>query len=179
LVNDSSEMEAVLNGSDSYDDAKPYAAGYVLLRYFAKQGSNSEPPKTVALQIGTKANQAIMLGFGDMRSTALGLKSTDGKTVSLATQKKANSAINIFDRAIEKALNQQTSIGALQSRLEYTSSNLVIAAENVQNSESVVRDADMAREMTEYTRNNVLLQAAQSMLAQANQNSSGVLSLLQ
>ena len=73
----------------------------------------------------------------------------------------------------------QTTIGALQSRLEYTVRNLTTASENVQSSESVIRDADMAKEMTNYTKHNVLLQAAQSMLAQANQNSSAVLSLLQ
>ena len=180
LVNDPSTMEDALKNSNSYtSDEKPYAAGYTLLRYFAKQGANSEPPKTVVLQVGTKANQAIKFGLGDMRSISLGLKSADGKTVSLATQKKANAAIDLFDRAVEKALNQQTSIGALQSRLEYTSCNLVIAAENVQYAESVIRDADMAKEMTEYTKHNVLLQSAQSMLAQANQDSSGVLSLLQ
>ena len=67
----------------------------------------------------------------------------------------------------------------IQSRLAYTSSNLTTASENVQASESTIRDADMAKEMTEYTKNNVLLQAAQSMLAQANQSSSSVLSLLQ
>lgn len=65
------------------------------------------------------------------------------------------------------------------SRLSYTSSNLTTASENVQSSESTIRDADMAKEMTEYTKTNVLAQAAQSMLAQANQNVSGVLSLLQ
>ena len=67
----------------------------------------------------------------------------------------------------------------MQSRLEFTTENLTIAHENVTASESTIRDADMAKEMTEYTKNNVLLQAAQSMLAQANQNSSSVLSLLQ
>ena len=65
------------------------------------------------------------------------------------------------------------------SRLSYTSSNLTTASENVQASESTIRDADMAKEMTEYTKSNVLAQSAQSMLAQANQNASGVLSLLQ
>ena len=68
--------------------------------------------------------------------------------------------------------------GFIESRLDYTSANLTTAAENVTASESTIRDADMAAEMTEYTKNNVLLQAAQSMLAQANQNSSSVLSLL-
>ena len=86
---------------------------------------------------------------------------------------------NVLDNAVQKALDQQTTIGSVQSRLSYTSSNLTTASENVQASESTIRDADMAKEMTEYTKNNVLLQAAQSMLAQANQSSSSVLSLLQ
>ena len=80
---------------------------------------------------------------------------------------------------MQKALNQQTTVGAMQSRLEYTTSNLTVASENTQSSESVIRDANMAKEMTEYTKNNVITQAAQSMLAQANQSSSQVLSLLQ
>ena len=79
---------------------------------------------------------------------------------------------------IQKALDQQTTIGAIESRLDYTASNLTTASENVTSAESTIRDADMAKEMTEYTKNNVLMQAAQSMLAQANQNSSNVLSLL-
>ena len=179
LVDAPDTMKSVLADSSTPSGDEAYAAGYTLLRYFAKQGANSDPPKTVVLQVGTKANQSIKFGLGDMRSIALGLKNAEGKTVSLVTQKKANAAINIFDRAIEKALNQQTSIGALQSRLEYTSCNLVIAAENVQYAESTIRDADMAKEMAEYTKSNVLMQSAQSMLAQANQNSSSVLSLLQ
>ena len=111
---------------------------------------------------------------------ALGLKGRDGQTkVSVATQDKANAAVAVFDNAIQKALDQQTTIGAIEARLEYTSANLTTSSENVQASESTIRDADMAKEMTNYTKNNVLLQSAQAMLAQANQNSSAVLSLLQ
>ena len=99
--------------------------------------------------------------------------------VSVATQDKANAAVAVFDNAIQKALDQQTTIGSIEARLEYTSNNLTTMSENVQSAESTIRDADMAKEMTEYTKNNVLLQAAQSMLAQANQSSSAVLSLLQ
>ena len=131
------------------------------------------------LQTGTRANQAIKIGLTDMRAQALGLQGKDGNTLNVSTQKNANAAINVLDNAIQKALDQQTTIGAIESRLEYTSTNLTTASENVTASESTIRDADMAKEMTEYTKNNVLLQAAQSMLAQANQNSSSVLSLLQ
>lgn len=133
---------------------------------------------SIVLQIGTKANQAINIRLTDMRAVALGLQGTDGTTLNVSTQQNANAAINVLDTAIQKALDQQTAIGAVQSRLEYTSTNLVIAIENVQASESAVRDADMAQAMTEYTKNNVLLLAAQSMLAQANQNSTQVLMLL-
>ena len=114
-----------------------------------------------------------------MRSQALGLKGSDGSTLNIGNRENANAAINVLDNALAKVLDQATTIGAVQSRLEYTSSNLTTSSENVTASESTIRDADMAKEMTEYTKNNVLLQAAQSMLSQANQNSSAVLSLLQ
>ena len=140
---------------------------------------NASDDNAVTLQVGTKANQSIKVGLTDMRSEALGLKGSDGTKLNISTQDKANAAINVLDNAIQKALDQQTTIGSVESRLSYTSSNLTTASENVQSSESTIRDADMAKEMTEYTKNNVLLQAAQSMLAQANQSSSSVLSLLQ
>ena len=143
------------------------------------RAQNESADNAIVLQIGTKASQSIKAGMTDMRAVALGLQGTDGATLSVATQQNANAAINVLDAAIQKALDQQTTIGSIQSRLEYTASNLTTASENVQSAESVIRDADMAKEMTEYTKNNVLMQAAQSMLAQANQNSSNVLSLLQ
>ena len=143
------------------------------------RAENKSDDNALVLQTGTKANQAIKVSMTDMRSLALGLKGTDGSVLSVQTQDRANAAINTIDSALQKALDEQANIGAVQTRLAYTSSNLSTASENVQNSESTIRDADMAKEMTNYTKNNVLLQAAQSMLAQANQNSSAVLSLLQ
>ena len=143
------------------------------------RAQNASDDNSIVLQVGTKAGQSIKVGLTDMKATALGLQGMDGSTLSVATQDKANAAINALDAAIQKALDQQTSIGAAESRLEYTQANLTTASENVTSAESVIRDADMAKEMTNYTKNNVLLQAAQSMLAQANQSSSNVLSLLQ
>lgn len=145
----------------------------------AIRAQNASADNAMVFQVGAKANQAIKVGLTDMRSTALGLKGTDNKTLNVSTQTNANAAINVLDNAISKALDQQTTIGAVESRLDYTSSNLTTGSENTQASESTIRDADMAKEMTSYTKNNVLLQAAQSMLAQANQSSSSVLSLLQ
>jgi len=143
------------------------------------RAQNKSEDNSIVLQIGTKAAQSINVGLTDMKATALGLQGMDGSTLSVGNQEKANAAINALDAAIQKALDQQTSIGAAESRLEYTQANLTTASENVTSAESVIRDADMAKEMTNYTKNNVLLQAAQSMLAQANQSSSNVLSLLQ
>jgi flagellin len=143
------------------------------------RAQNPSDDNAMVLQSGTKANEAIKIGFTDMRSVALGLKTPSGKTLNISTQAYANAAINVVDTALQKVLDQQTKIGAVESRLEYTSSNIVVAAENTQSSMSVIRDADMAKEMTAYTKDNVLMQASQSMLAQANQNSSSVLSLLQ
>ena len=140
---------------------------------------NTSEANELHFQVGASANQAITVSLDDMRSEALGLKSSDGAVVSVATQAKANAAVSVFDNAISKALDQQTTIGAIEARLDYTSTNLTTMSENVQGAESTIRDADMAKEMTNYTKNNVLLQAAQSMLAQANQSSSAVLSLLQ
>ena len=142
------------------------------------RAQNESADNAIALQVGSKANQSIKVGLTDMRSEALGLKGADGTKLNISTQTKANAAVNVLDNALQKALDQQTTIGSVESRLEYTSSNLTTASSNVQSSESTIRDADMAKEMTEYTKNNVLLQAAQSMLSQANQNSSSVLSLL-
>jgi len=143
------------------------------------RAENKSADNSIVLQIGTKAAQSIKVGLTDMKATALGLQGKDGSTLSVGNQKKANAAINVLDAAIQKALDQQTTIGAAESRLEYTQANLTTASENVTSAESVIRDADMAKEMTNYTKNNVLLQAAQSMLSQANQSSSNVLSLLQ
>ena len=143
------------------------------------RAQNSSEDNSINLQVGTKSNQTIKVGLTDMKAQALGLQGADNSTLQVGNQKQANAAINVLDSAIQKALDQQTTIGAVQSRLEYTQTNLTTASENVTAAESTIRDADMAKEMTEYTKNNVLMQAAQSMLAQANQSSSNVLSLLQ
>ena len=161
------------------------------------RAQNPSEDNALTLQTGTRANQAIKVSFTDMRSAALGLQSYTGQgwdhgtlpagitvvgggpKVQLTTREAANAAINVFQNALIKATDQAVAIGAAQNRLGYTSSNLVVASENVQASESTIRDADMAKEMTAYTKHNVLTQSAQAMLAQANQNSSTGLSLLQ
>lgn len=143
------------------------------------RAENASEDNALVIHTGTKANQNVKVYLTDMRSEALGLKSSTGKTISIGTQAQANAAINVLDTAVQKALDEQTRIGAYESRLDFTTQNLTTAEENVRASESTIRDADMAKEMTSYMKESVLLQASQSMLAQSNQTSSNVLSLLQ
>lgn len=136
----------------------------------------AEPYKKESLIIhdGQKASQHIKLYMNDMRLDAMKLTGTGTKT-----QEYAALSLGYVEHAINYALNEATRMGAYRSRLEMSEGNLVIGSENTQGAESTIRDADMAKAMTDYTKNNVLLQASQSMLSQANQNSSSVLSLLQ
>lgn len=133
---------------------------------------------------GPKANQALNVYINDMRTDAMGLSGTKVTTRESAIQALSDDStdpprIGAIDAAIEYALNEATNVGAYMSRLEYTEENIVTANENTQASESTIRDADMAQEMMSYAKDNVLAQAAQSMLAQANQTAGNVLSLLQ
>lgn len=142
---------------------------------------NQSPDNAFQFQTGTKSNQSVKMSFADMRAKALGLRTgTDPEvTISVRTKEQANAAIQALDTALQKALDQQTNVGAVSSKLEFTDSNIVTANENTQASMSTIRDADMAHEATEHAKHSILVQTAQAMLAQANQNSSSVLSLLQ
>jgi flagellin len=164
--------------TDQYGNAKK-SANERLEFTTAIFAANQSKDNALKIHVGSQAGQTISVGLADMRAEALGIQNSDATVISVATPDRANAAISAFDTALKKALDQATTIGAIEARLEYTASNLTTSSENVQAAESTIRDADMAKEMTNYTKNNVLLQAAQSMLAQANQNSSAVLSLLQ
>ena len=128
----------------------------------------------LTIHTDTKANENLKVYINDMRTESMGLSE-----VKVIPREAAVAALSSIDNAVSYALNENTRMGAYQSRLNFTIDNLTIASENTQASESVIRDADMAKSMTEYTKNNVLAQAAQSMLAQANQTAGSVLSLLQ
>lgn len=165
--------------TDRYGNARTSANAKLNQFHEVIRAQNASPDNALNLQVGTKAGQTIRIGLTDMRAYALALQGKDGKTISISTQLDANASIEVLDNALSKALDQQTAIGAAQSRLEYTYSNLLTARTNVQSAESVIRDADMAKEMTDFTKENILSQTAQSMLAQSNQSTSNVLSLLQ
>ncbi|HSH24096.1 MAG TPA: flagellin, partial [Massilibacterium sp.] len=144
-------------------------------------------------------NQSMSLEIADMRAAELGiavavtdpttadekLKVTDGTSDSMteqaldvSTHDKAAGAITTIQTAIDKVSAERSKLGAVQNRLEHTINNLGTASENLQAAESRIRDVDMAKEMMTFTKNNILTQAAQAMLAQANQQPQGVLQLL-
>ena len=126
------------------------------------------------LQVGALSGQAISISIGNMKAANLGIT---GQTVD--TFANAGKAMKAYQGAISKVSTQRSALGALQNRLEHTISNLDNVSENTSSAESRIRDTDMADEMVTYSKNNILAQAGQSMLAQANQSTQGVLSLLQ
>ena len=126
------------------------------------------------LHIGANKDQNMQINIDSMKAANLTVNALD-----LQTQSGANSAIKTVDTALEAVSKQRSELGAIQNRLEHTIANLDTSAENLQSAESRIRDVDMANEMVVFSKNNILQQAAQSMLAQANQSTQGVLSLLQ
>ena len=142
------------------------------------QAKDARADGSLKMQIGADANNSLNIPLGDMSSRALGLRGRDGSVLDVTTQKGANAAMDVLDKALERALDQETTVGAMSSRLDYTISNLTVQSENLTDAKSTLLDADMAKEMLAYTRENVLMQAAMAMLAQNNQNAGWFLSLL-
>jgi flagellin len=128
---------------------------------------------SVMAQVGANSGQTTWVSMGDMRAKALGVDKVD-----ISTKWGAAVAIETVNNALQKVSHQRASLGAMQNRLEHTIKNLDTAAENLQASESRIRDVDMAKEIMEYTKNSILQQASQAMLAQANQTPQSVLQLL-
>ena len=133
---------------------------------------------SLTLQVGADANQSIQAGLGNISARALGLIGSDGSYLSVGTVQDASAAISVIDNAINRVLEQSTNVGALSSRLEYTHSNLVTQGENLTAAQTTLIGADIAKELTQFTSDNILMQASQAMLAQSYQNSSWFLNLL-
>jgi len=130
----------------------------------------------VTFHVGANSGQEITVAIASMDAEALGV---DSASISVSTASDAKAAISAIDDAIELVSAQRATLGAVQNRLEHTISNVDNSSENLQAAESRIRDTDMAKEMMNFTRTNVLSQATQAMLAQANQRPNQVLSLLQ
>ena len=125
------------------------------------------------LQVGSLSGQSISINISNMNAASLGVTG-----LQMSSYASAGSAMDSIQSAIDQVSSQRSYLGALQNRLNHTINNLDTTAENTQASESRIRDTDMASEMVEFSKNNILAQAGQSMLAQANQSTQGVLSIL-
>ena len=125
------------------------------------------------LQVGSLSGQSIGISISNMDAKSLGVSG-----LSVSSFNNAGTAMSSIQAAIDLVSTQRSKLGALQNRLEHTINNLDTTAENTQSAESRIRDTDMASEMVQYSKNNILSQAGQAMLAQANQSNQGVLSLL-
>ena len=171
------ELNRIASTTD-YNGVKPLNTGNAPGAAAAPAvGGGSPAPAPAAggivVQIGPTAGETLTIATAKMGSTALGVNAVDVSTVS-----KANSAITTINKAINSVSTHRAKLGASQNRLEHTINNLKTTNENMTAAESRIRDTDMAKEMAAFTKNNILNQAAQSMLSQANQQPQGVLSLL-
>jgi flagellin len=145
-----------------------------------RYAQNSVANETMLFHVGANMDQRMTAYVGTMTAQALGLRTTQGtdEIMSLSTPDSANVAIGTIDNALKLVNKQRADLGAYQNRLEETSYGLGIAAENTQAAESTIRDTDMAAEMVEFTKNQILAQSGTAMLAQANNASDNVLALL-
>ena len=173
------ETDAII----AISNAANMKAGDVITITLGECNSTKSAPTgkdALKLQIGANAAQEIKLGINSMRTQDLDIADkTTGKGLDVSSQTGASMAIEAYDMAIQKVSTERSKLGATQNRLEHTIANLDTSSENLQSAESSLRDTDMAEEMTKYSKNNILMQAGQSMLAQANQSTQGALSLLQ
>ena len=143
---------------------------------FAQEGDS-----VMQFQIGANVDQNTRVFIGTMTATALGLKGAQGgdEQISISSPDEANLTLATIDEALKNVTKQRADLGAYQNRFEMAAKGINIAAENTQASESRIRDTDMASEMVEFTKNQILTQAGTAMLAQANSQSQTVLGLLQ
>ena len=126
------------------------------------------------IQVGANKGQTLTISINQMNAASIGVSG-----LNVTSNSKAGESMSKIQKAIESVSDQRAKLGAIQNRLEHTINNLNTTSENTAAAESRIRDTDMATEMVEYSKNNILQQAGQSMLAQANQQTQGVLSLLQ
>ena len=173
------EVSSLIAEVDRIASAAQFNGMNMLTGRFARPTGENVVTGSMWFHIGANMDQRTQVYIGTMSATALGVREigTEAK-LSLATPEDANRAIGTIDEALKKINKQRADLGAYQNRLELTVKGLNVSAENLQASESRIRDANMASQMVEFTKNSVLQQAGTAMLAQANSQSQNVLSLL-
>ena len=173
------EVSALVSEVDRIASAAQFNGMNMLTGRFARPTGENVVTGSMWFHIGSNMDQRMQVFIGTMSATALGIREMGSEEkLTLATPEDANRAIGTIDEALKKINKQRADLGAYQNRMEYTVKGLNIAAENLQASESRIRDTDMASQMVEFTKNSVLQQAGTAMLAQANSQSQNALSLL-
>jgi flagellin len=150
----------------------------MLLGAFTRPTAEANPTASMWLQVGANMDQRKRVYIGTMTALAMKLEDTQKAPITIAVPDEANKVIGIVDDALMRVSKQRADLGAYQNRFEMAIKGVDIAAENMQSAESTIRDTDMAGEMVEYMKNNVLIQAGTAMLAQANTKAQSVLRLL-
>ena len=173
------EVSSLIAEVDRIASAAQFNGLNMLTGRYARPTGENNVTASMWLHIGANMDQRTQVYIGTMTAAALGIRNVGTEEIlTLATPDDANRAIGTLDESLKRINKQRADLGAYQNRLEKTVEGLNVAAENTQASESRIRDTDMAAEMVEFTKNNVLQQAGTAMLAQANQSSQNVLSLL-
>ena len=173
------EVSSLIAEVDRIASCAQFNGMNMLTGRFARPTGENEVTGSMWFHIGANMDQRTQVYIGTMSAMALGLRNVgDESIMTLETPDEANRAIGTLDEALKKINKQRADLGAYQNRLEKTVTGLDIGAENLQASESRIRDTDMAASMVDFTRDQVLSQAGTAMLAQANQSSQNVLSLL-
>lgn len=173
------EVSSLIAEVDRIASTAQFNGMNMLTGRFARPTGENVVTGSMWFHIGANMDQRTQIYIGTMSAMALGIRNPGDETnLTLETPENANRAIGTLDEALKKINKQRADLGAYQNRLEKTIVGLDIGAENLQASESRIRDTDMAEEMVEFTKDQVLSQAGTAMLAQANQSSQNVLSLL-
>lgn len=172
------EVSALIDEIDRVASQGQFNTMNMLTGRFANPKVGGIPMASMWFHIGPNADQRERAYVGTMTALGLGVRNQDNTIMSLSTPEIANSAIAVIDQALQKISKQRADLGAFQNRLEYASKGLLNAYENAQASESRIRDVDMAEEMVDFVKNQILTRSGTAMLAQANLKPQLVLQLL-
>ncbi len=177
------EVSELIDEIDRIASQGQFNTMVMLTGRFSDPRQGGIPMASMWFHMGPNMDQRERVFIGTMNTQGLYLKGRSGSPetatfISLSTPQKANSAIGLIDRAMQKVNKQRANLGAYYNRMEHTARGLMAAYENIQSAESRIRDADMAEVMVNFTKNNILVQSGTAMLAQANQLPQSVLSLL-
>jgi len=173
------EVSALVDEVDRIASHAQFNGMNMLTGRFARETGENIVTASMWFHIGANMDQRERVHIGTMTAEGLGIKQlSSGDIISVSTPDEANRAIGVLDEALKVVNRQRADLGAYQNRLEHTMKGLAVGAENMQAAESRIRDADMAAEVVEFTKNSILLQASMAMLAQANLKPQTVLQLL-